>query len=74
MELDNDHPLAVAFVDLDIGYALLNNGDRLQITNMFDCEGDECAADDAIVVVAGSDTTGWWSVDVTELVPLGELN
>lgn len=43
------------------GYALLDDGEVLPVTNMYDCDGDEC--DDfweATVVVAGPDKDGMW--------------
>jgi len=62
MELDPSDPQAIAYVDLGGMFVLLNSGDTLPITNMFDADGDECDAADAVSVVEGADGRGWWSV------------
>lgn len=62
MDIDPSDPDAIAYVDLGGMLILLNSGDTLPITNMFDENGDECEADEAVSVVAGSDGLGWWSV------------
>lgn len=62
MDLEPTDPQAVAYVDLGGMFVLLNNGDTLPITNMFDADGDECEPGDAVSVVAGADGLGWWSV------------
>ena len=41
---------------------LLNSGEVLPITHLLDEDGDFCDPDAAVVVVAGSDTRGWWTV------------
>lgn len=74
MTLGNDHPLAAAFVDLKLRYVLLNDGERLPITNLIDDDGEECEPDDAVFVVAGEDGKGWWTVDIRDLVEVGQLN
>ena len=62
MDLDPSDPQAIAYVDLGGMFVLLNNGETLPITNMFDADGDECEAAEAVSIVAGIDGLGWWSV------------
>lgn len=62
MDLDPNDPQAIAYVDLGGMFVLLNNGQTLPITNLFDCDGDECEPAEAVSVVAGADGLGWWSV------------
>lgn len=61
-ELTPVDPLAAAFADLDAMTLLLNSGETLPITTLLDEDGDECGPEDAAVVVAGSDSRGWWTV------------
>jgi len=53
MLLEPDDPLAIAYVDLNTMQVTLNNGDTLPITEMLDDHGDDCGADDAVLVIAG---------------------
>lgn len=63
MELEPDDPRNAVFVDLNDMTVLLEDGMILSVTNMLDAEGDECIdPDEAVVVVAGSDELGWWTV------------
>lgn len=51
--------------------AVLDNGERLPITNWFDLDGDECEPDDAISVVAGPDRNGfWYAIDLEQFQPI----
>lgn len=53
------------------GVAVLDNGERLPITNWFDFDGDECDPDDAVSVVAGPDRDGfWYAIDLFEFEPI----
>ncbi len=69
MYLDPTDPQAIAYVDLGGMFVLLNNGETLPITNMFDADGDECDPDEAVSVVAGADGLGWWSVPLEFTAP-----
>lgn len=70
MDLDNNHALAIAYVNLNTMRVTLNNGDTLPITNLFDDLGDECEPDDAVSLVAGANGKGLVSCDIRELKPL----
>jgi hypothetical protein len=60
MVLAPDDPV---YVDLDAMTVLLLNGDSIAITTLFDVFGDMCDdPDEAVVVVAGSDEGGWWTI------------
>lgn len=49
---------------------ILTNGERLTITNWLDFDGDECAAEDAVVAVAGPDEHGFWfAIDLSAFEP-----
>lgn len=69
MELQDNDPHAIAYVDLDRRYVVLNSGDTLPLTNMFDDDGEECEADSAVSIVAGTDDSGWYSVRLEWLEP-----
>lgn len=64
MYLEASDPLSIVYVDLNTMTATLNAGWSIPITNLFDDAGDECEPNDAVVAVAGSDSLGWWSVDL----------
>ena len=46
--------------------ALCGDGTILNITSWIDDDGDECAPADAVAAVAGHDSTGWVSIDLSE--------
>lgn len=49
------------------GWAMTDQGERLTVTNWLDGDGDDCAADDAVVAVAGPDDAGkWYSIDLRQ--------
>lgn len=51
------------YVDLDAMTVLLLNGESVAITTLFDEFGDICNdPDEAVVIVAGSDDSGWWTI------------
>lgn len=51
--------------------ALFSDDTTAPVTNWLDADGDECAADDAIVCVVGPDPRGkWHSVDLCEFDPV----
>jgi hypothetical protein len=62
MDLSPDDPRSAVYVDLNAMTITLANGDHLSITNMFDDQGEECDPDEAVVVVAGDNDNGWWTV------------
>lgn len=66
----DDHDADVEAVSRSRGIAVLNTGERIAVTNWLDFEGDECAADDAVVAVAGPDEQGrWLSIDLSAFEP-----
>lgn len=67
MELSDDDPRAIAYVDLDNMFVLLNCGDSIPITDLLDADGDPCGPDDAFALVAGADDLGWWSLSIEEM-------
>lgn len=63
MELGEFDPRSAIYVDLDAMTVLTLGGDTIPITNMIDADGDECIdPDEAVIVVAGSDALGWYTV------------
>lgn len=42
------------------GFALLENGEALPITDWLDEYGDDCEPEHAVVCVAGPDASGQW--------------
>lgn len=62
-ELLESDPRSAIYVDLNTMTVLTLGGDTLPITNMIDAGGDECIdPDEAVVVVAGSEALGWYTV------------
>ena len=55
-------------LNISLGVAILSDGQSVPITNAFDSDGDECdlLSDDVVVLVAGSDRTGWYVVPMSE--------
>lgn len=61
----------VAAINRVAAVALLSDGTTAPVTNWLDADGDECAADDAIVCVVGPDPWGkWHSVDLRDFDPV----
>lgn len=54
------------FVNRKLGIVLLTDGTELPITDFFDLDGDECAPENAVSCVAGSDEYGWLSIDLSD--------
>lgn len=51
-------------VNIDKGFVLCTDGEKLPITHYFDDLGEDCTAADAVCVVAGRDGFGWMAIDV----------
>lgn len=60
MKLTDD----VEYVDVTHGQVVMSDGTVLPITDWFDCNGEDCEPDDAVMVVAGTDDIGWIDVAV----------
>ena len=57
----------VAMVNVTTGFAIMEDGQELPITNAFDDDGDDCDAADAVACVAGPDRDGMWvSIDLKQ--------
>lgn len=50
----------VAMVNVSLRLALMEDGQKLPITDAFDDDGDECEPEDAVACVAGPDRDGMW--------------
>lgn len=50
----------------DENVVVMSDGTEIPITNYFDEWGEECEPDDAVTCVAGSDSYGWITIDLTE--------
>ena len=49
------------------GWAVTGQGEKLHVTTWLNEDGDDCAANDAVVAVAGPDEAGkWYSIDLRE--------
>jgi hypothetical protein len=57
----------VAMVNVTLGIAIMEDGQELPITNVFDDDGDDCDIADAVACVAGPDRAGKWvSIDLKQ--------
>lgn len=58
-------------VNLSLGIVInIATGENLEITNLFDEDGDECQPEEAISAVAGPDRNGQWlAINLLEFVP-----
>ena len=58
----------ISFVNVTDRYVMLESGESVPITNLFDVDGDETEEDaDVVAVVAGPDPEGMWlTVDLSE--------
>lgn len=61
-------PTKVTDIHLGRREAVMNNGDVLPITVMYNGCGDECGPDDALSFVVGKDGTGWWTCAVSDYI------
>lgn len=54
----------VELINLDTLQVFMTDGRVLPITNMFDCNGDDCDADEAVCIVAGIQGYGFLTIDL----------
>lgn len=61
-------------IAINVGQRIVVEANHLMpITNLYDCEGEECGADEAITAVAGPDAGGrWLSIDLREFESVTE--
>lgn len=60
----------VRTINLDTLEVLLDDGTVLPITDMFDDDGEECDADEAVSIVAGIQGVGFLAIDMDDLMPI----
>ena len=53
-------PEYVRVIDTADGIVAIVDQERLPVTQMFDCDGEDCEFEEATVVVAGPDKDGKW--------------
>lgn len=62
----------VAMVNVSLRLALMEDGQKLPITDAFDDDGDECEPEDAVACVAGPDRDGMWvCIDLRQFEGVG---
>lgn len=57
-------------IDLDNRVVTLRDGRAFPITDMFDEDGEDCEAEDAVVIVTGEDGFGWMTIEITGFEPM----
>lgn len=60
----------IEYIDLEDEVVVMSDGSFVPITDFFDCDGDECGADDAVSCVAGPFDDGWLSIDLHDAEPV----
>lgn len=60
----------VTMINRAQGFALLNTGFIVPVTNWFDLSGEDCGPEEAVTCVAGLDAIGWFTIDLDDLQPV----
>lgn len=56
----------VECINLDGAFIHMSDGTTLPITEFFDEHGDDCGPDNAVIIVAGSDSFGWLTIEILD--------
>ena len=54
----------VELINLDTLQVFMADGHVLPITHMFDCNGDDCDADEAVTILAGLEGYGFLTINL----------